>query len=44
MGRTTITLKTSTKQRLGSHGEFNESWDQVVNQVLDDVEHGTEDS
>ena len=41
MGRTTITLKKSTKERLGSHGDVADSWDEVMNQVLDDVEHDT---
>lgn len=41
MGRTTITLKESTKERLGSHGDVAETWDQVVNRVLDDAERDT---
>ena len=41
MGRTTIPVYESTKQRLGSHGDVADSWDEVMNQVLDDVERDT---
>lgn len=39
MGKTTtIPLDESTKDRLSEHGEHRESWDELVNRVLDDVE------
>jgi len=34
----TIPLKKETIQRLKKHGKFGESWDVLINRLLDDLE------
>jgi predicted DNA-binding protein len=43
MGTTTIPLSDETKQRLSNHGKHQETWDELVNRLLDErLEHGFE--
>jgi hypothetical protein len=35
---TTITISRQTQKRLASHGYFNESYDVVINRLIDEVE------
>ena len=35
---TTITIETTTKERLGAHGNKDDTWDTVVLKVLDKAE------
>jgi len=36
--QSTIPLKKETIQRLKKHGKFGESWDELVNRILDNLE------
>jgi hypothetical protein len=38
MGTTTIPVADETKRRLSEHGEHQETWDELVNRMLDEVE------
>jgi len=37
-GTTTIRVRKTTKKRLESHGRMNESFDDLINRVLDELE------
>ena len=35
---TTLSIRKETKERLKSYGSFGESWDQLINRILDEIE------
>jgi len=39
MSKTTITIQTSTKQRLAKNGRFGQSFDSLINEILERLEN-----
>ena len=38
LGYTTITVKKSTKERLRKFGGYGDTWDKIINRILDELE------
>jgi len=39
---TTLSIRKETKERLRKYGSFGESWDQLINKILDEIDRSHE--